>query len=498
MSAAANKPQEFDHQDDRGEQGSAVPGPTSTSTTTAIDGDEPLAVAQAATTTTTTTTPGVKVDENPAREAAPLIQTKDLATPASSQPPAPQPLLDSAAARLPEETGGAEEDATAAADPAAEADPSQGSTTNAKESDAADTEAAAADLWKEQADDLLAAVGDPDLLLASSSHRTSSVSGAIPLEREHNHHPEVPALPVAPPAPAAPPVSSSATPDNNNNNSNNENDGNEASRKRKDPPTSDPDDNAKDMGNVSNGNDDADGAGTAEGSSSAPNSAVTAAPPGSGSSPKRRATPTRVSWEDRLNQLKQYKSEHGDLLIPIRFKPNPSLGKFVHNTREQYKLYHKLTPAGYKKKCSLTAERLAQLEEIGACGNVLAEPWHACPDPSSRSSLPAPSSFCLHYHRLCVEHGTDPQTKRRMGAALGTIAALQGRTRRLPRPARLQRRPKLCRMDPPATDHLRLTHQGGTGQRHDRRSHAKARGDGIQLCTSRSSRLRFWDCSDSL
>jgi hypothetical protein len=80
---------------------------------------------------------------------------------------------------------------------------------------------------------------------------------------------------------------------------------------------------------------------------------------------KKRTTPTRVSWEDRLKQLEDYKQQHGDLLIPIRYKLNPSLGKFVHNTREQYKLFHKQTPEGYKKKCSLTAERIRQLEELG-------------------------------------------------------------------------------------------------------------------------------------
>jgi len=82
-----------------------------------------------------------------------------------------------------------------------------------------------------------------------------------------------------------------------------------------------------------------------------------------GASKKRG--PTRVSWDDRMQMLKDYKNEFGDLLIPIRFKRNPSLGKFVHNTREQYKIFHKRTPADYKKKCSLTAERISQLDEIG-------------------------------------------------------------------------------------------------------------------------------------
>ena len=80
---------------------------------------------------------------------------------------------------------------------------------------------------------------------------------------------------------------------------------------------------------------------------------------------KTRRAPTRVAWEERLGMLKEYKRIHGDLLIPIRFKENPSLGKFVHNTREQYKLFHKRTPDGYKKKCSLTEGRIQQLDEIG-------------------------------------------------------------------------------------------------------------------------------------
>lgn len=81
--------------------------------------------------------------------------------------------------------------------------------------------------------------------------------------------------------------------------------------------------------------------------------------------PRRRSAPTRVSWEDRMAMLVEYKKEHGNLLIPIRYRSNPSLGKFVHNTREQYKLFHKRTPAGYKKKCSLTQERIDELDAIG-------------------------------------------------------------------------------------------------------------------------------------
>jgi Helicase associated domain len=78
-----------------------------------------------------------------------------------------------------------------------------------------------------------------------------------------------------------------------------------------------------------------------------------------------RVMQLRVSWEERLKMLVDYKQKHGNLLIPIRYKENPSLGKFVHNTREQYKLYNKNKGEVCKKKCSLTAERIQQLNDIG-------------------------------------------------------------------------------------------------------------------------------------
>jgi Helicase associated domain len=84
-----------------------------------------------------------------------------------------------------------------------------------------------------------------------------------------------------------------------------------------------------------------------------------------GSNKKARTGPARVSWDDRVASLAAYKEKHGDLNIPIRYKANPSLGKFVHNTREQFKLYHGRTKPGYQKTCSLTAERIAQLDAMG-------------------------------------------------------------------------------------------------------------------------------------
>ena len=83
----------------------------------------------------------------------------------------------------------------------------------------------------------------------------------------------------------------------------------------------------------------------------------------------KKRTRTRIPWSVRMEQLAEYKRLHGNLLIPIRYKKNPSLGKFVHNTREQYKLFHNQASRrghGQKKKpCSLTQDRIRELQELG-------------------------------------------------------------------------------------------------------------------------------------
>jgi hypothetical protein len=93
-------------------------------------------------------------------------------------------------------------------------------------------------------------------------------------------------------------------------------------------------------------------------------------PPATPSTNKKRKLAPRRSWETRIQQLLEYKEQHGHLEIPVRYKENPSLGKFVHNTREQYKTFLRLQEgqqngSAKPKKCPLTAERVAQLEHLG-------------------------------------------------------------------------------------------------------------------------------------
>ena len=43
-------------------------------------------------------------------------------------------------------------------------------------------------------------------------------------------------------------------------------------------------------------------------------------------------------WNDRYNQLLEYKAEHKNCLVPARYSKNKALGKWVNNQRTQYRL----------------------------------------------------------------------------------------------------------------------------------------------------------------
>ena len=68
-----------------------------------------------------------------------------------------------------------------------------------------------------------------------------------------------------------------------------------------------------------------------------------------------------ISWEERLQQLRCYKKEHGNLKVPRKHR---QLGNFVDSTRKKMRLYSN------NKKTSLTRERIAELDELGFVWSV--------------------------------------------------------------------------------------------------------------------------------
>jgi len=66
-----------------------------------------------------------------------------------------------------------------------------------------------------------------------------------------------------------------------------------------------------------------------------------------------------VDWYSRLDELKLYKQQHGDCLVPNKYYPNPQLGTWVMHQRAQYRKLREGKPS------PMTEERVKALEAIG-------------------------------------------------------------------------------------------------------------------------------------
>jgi len=67
----------------------------------------------------------------------------------------------------------------------------------------------------------------------------------------------------------------------------------------------------------------------------------------------------RAAWEERLNELHDFRRKHGHCNVPSNFKDNPQLATWVKCQRRQYKLHFRGRPS------NMTDRRVGQLESIG-------------------------------------------------------------------------------------------------------------------------------------
>ncbi len=67
----------------------------------------------------------------------------------------------------------------------------------------------------------------------------------------------------------------------------------------------------------------------------------------------RKPRGVQVPWEQRINELKAFKKEHGHCRVPSRHWANPALGRWVANLR------------GRKERGELTEERIRSLDALG-------------------------------------------------------------------------------------------------------------------------------------
>jgi len=77
-----------------------------------------------------------------------------------------------------------------------------------------------------------------------------------------------------------------------------------------------------------------------------------------------------TSWEERFQELKQFKVEKGHCLVPGRCKENPSLGRWVESQRKQYRQYIEAKESGSANGGPMNADRVALLEGVGFAWTV--------------------------------------------------------------------------------------------------------------------------------
>ena len=63
-------------------------------------------------------------------------------------------------------------------------------------------------------------------------------------------------------------------------------------------------------------------------------------------------------WNVRFQQMREYKLQFGDCLVPKRYSASPKLGRWVETQRKNYRLYQEGKPG------PMTAERIRELESV--------------------------------------------------------------------------------------------------------------------------------------
>lgn len=73
----------------------------------------------------------------------------------------------------------------------------------------------------------------------------------------------------------------------------------------------------------------------------------------------REKSTSNNNWKNWMRQLWDYKKEHGDVDVPLKYSKNIALGAFVNRQRTEYRKLQK------GSQSSLTDERLNDLNELG-------------------------------------------------------------------------------------------------------------------------------------
>jgi len=76
-----------------------------------------------------------------------------------------------------------------------------------------------------------------------------------------------------------------------------------------------------------------------------------------------------AAWRRHFNDLKNYKEEHGNCLVPMHYEKSPQLGHWVKEQRRHFASMQR------GKESHLTLERMRLLDSIGFCWDSLEITW---------------------------------------------------------------------------------------------------------------------------
>jgi hypothetical protein len=79
--------------------------------------------------------------------------------------------------------------------------------------------------------------------------------------------------------------------------------------------------------------------------------------------------PNDASWNERFEQLREFKAQFGHYLVPLTCPANTKLGTWVRSQRRNYKLYQEGKPS------VITAEHIRELDSVGFVWDPLAAFW---------------------------------------------------------------------------------------------------------------------------
>ena len=69
-------------------------------------------------------------------------------------------------------------------------------------------------------------------------------------------------------------------------------------------------------------------------------------------------------WEERFNELKEYKKTHGHCDVPTKYRKTP-LGRWVSTQRSMYKKFNKGEQSSCGSSDDVIQNRIAQLNTLG-------------------------------------------------------------------------------------------------------------------------------------